>query len=101
MPVPRVITLPWASYSYFHWFHCTSLSPSGVYTERYNRTVRYDWLGQYLFSSLNELQDYTTKRQWLYHHERPDMELGDDIPIVVFITNCLNSASDFHRKWEN
>ncbi len=40
-----------------------SLSPSGVYTERYNRTVRYDWLGQYLFSSLSELQEYTTKWQ--------------------------------------
>ena len=32
--------------------------------ERYNRTVRYDWLGQHLFSTLNELQDYATRWQW-------------------------------------
>lgn len=28
-----------------------------AYIERYNRTVGYDWLGQSLFSSLNELQE--------------------------------------------
>nr|WP_283205037.1 integrase core domain-containing protein [Citrobacter sp. wls613] len=33
-----------------------------AYIERYNRTVRYDWLGQHLFSSLDELQSYAT--QW-------------------------------------
>ncbi|MDM5116594.1 IS3-like element ISAs22 family transposase, partial [Aeromonas salmonicida] len=27
-----------------------------AYIERFNRTVRYDWLGHYLFESLNELQ---------------------------------------------
>lgn len=44
-----------------------------AYIERYNRTVRYDWLGQHLFSSLNELQDYATRWQWFYNHERPNM----------------------------
>ncbi len=34
-----------------------------AYIERYNRTVRYDWLGQYLFSSLDELQCYATEWQ--------------------------------------
>lgn len=28
-----------------------------AYVERYNRTVRYDWLGQYLFDSINEVQE--------------------------------------------
>ncbi|MEE3663629.1 integrase core domain-containing protein, partial [Brenneria sp. g21c3] len=41
------------------------------YIERYNRTVRYDWLGQYIFSSLDELQRYATEWQWFYNHERP------------------------------
>ena len=36
-----------------------------AYIERYNRTVRYDWLGQHLFSSLNELQEYATKWQYI------------------------------------
>jgi hypothetical protein len=29
-----------------------------AYMERYNRTARYHWLGQYLFCSLDELQRY-------------------------------------------
>ncbi|ACT08231.1 hypothetical protein Dd1591_3418 [Dickeya chrysanthemi Ech1591] len=35
-----------------------------AYIERYNRTVRYDWLGHYLFYSLSELQEYATQWQW-------------------------------------
>lgn len=29
--------------------------------ERYNRTVRYDWLAQYLFDSIADVQDYATR----------------------------------------
>lgn len=32
-----------------------------AYIERYNRTVRYDWLVQHLFYSLSELQEYVTR----------------------------------------
>lgn len=49
--------------------------------ERYNRTVRYDWLGQHLFSTLNELQDYATRCQWFYNHERPNMALNGFTPM--------------------
>ena len=52
-----------------------------AYIERYNRTVRYDWLGQTLFSSLNALQEYATKWQWFYNHERPNMALGGFTPM--------------------
>lgn len=51
-----------------------------AYIERYNRTVRYDWLGQYLFSSLDKLQCYGTEWQWFYNHERPNMALGGYTP---------------------
>lgn len=44
-----------------------------AYVERYNRTVRYDWLGQHLFDSLTEVQDYATQWLWTYNHERPNM----------------------------
>ena len=37
-------------------------SQQSDYIERYNKTVRYDWLGQHLFLSLDELLSYTT--QW-------------------------------------
>ncbi|BBI65477.1 hypothetical protein HSBAA_PA_0800 (plasmid) [Vreelandella sulfidaeris] len=41
-----------------------------AYIERYNRTVRYDWLAQYLFESTEEVQDYATRWLWHYNHER-------------------------------
>ena len=48
--------------------------------ERFNRTVRYDWLGHYLFESITEVQDYATNWLWLYNHERPNMALGGITP---------------------
>ncbi len=47
-----------------------------AYIECYNRTVRYDWLAQYLFSSIEEVQKYATRWLWTYNHVRPNMALG-------------------------
>jgi putative transposase len=46
------------------------------YVERYNRTVRYDWLNQYLFESIEEIQDFATSWLWTYNNERPNMGIG-------------------------
>ncbi|WP_156092915.1 IS3 family transposase [Laribacter hongkongensis] len=51
-----------------------------AYVERFNRSVRYDWLGHYLFESIAEIQDYATNWLWLYNHERPNMALGGITP---------------------
>ena len=57
-----------------------------AYIERFNRTVRYDWLGHYLFELIAEVQDYATSWLWLwlwlwlYNHERPNMALGGITP---------------------
>jgi len=51
-----------------------------AYVERFNRTVRYDWLGHYLFESIVEVQDYATNGLWLYDHECPNMALGGITP---------------------
>ncbi len=51
-----------------------------AYIERYNRTVRYDWLNQYLFNTLAEVQDFATRWLWTYNHERPNMGLGGITP---------------------
>lgn len=51
-----------------------------AYVERYNRTVRYDWLGHYLFDSIAEVQDYASEWIWTYNHERPNMGLGGITP---------------------
>lgn len=51
-----------------------------AYVERYNRTVRYDWLNQQLFDSLEEVQDQATRWLWAYNHERPNMGIGGITP---------------------
>ena len=52
-----------------------------AYIERYNRTVRYEWLGQYLFDSLDEVRDVATRWLWTYNHERPNMGIGGITPM--------------------
>lgn len=51
-----------------------------AYIERYNRTVRYDWLNQYLFSSITEVQEFATKWLWSYNNTRPNMAIGGITP---------------------
>lgn len=51
-----------------------------AYVERYNRTVRYDWLNQHLFYSVEAMQDYATQWLWHYNNERPNMALGGITP---------------------
>ena len=47
-----------------------------AYVERYNRTVRYDWLSQFLFDSIEEVQQHATRWLWSYNNERPHFALG-------------------------
>jgi len=51
-----------------------------AYIERYNRTVRYDWLAQDLFDTLEQVQDCATRWLWVYNHERPNMAIGGITP---------------------
>lgn len=51
-----------------------------AYVERFNRTVRYEWLAQYLFDDIDEVQDFATRWLWNYNHERPNMALGGITP---------------------
>ncbi|QBC45719.1 hypothetical protein C1H71_11290 [Iodobacter fluviatilis] len=48
--------------------------------ERYNRTVRYEWLACDDFESFAEVQETATKWLWTYNNERPHMGLGGIIP---------------------
>ena len=43
--------------------------------------MRYDWLEQYLWTDITEIQDYATKWLWTYNHERPNMALGGITPM--------------------
>ncbi len=53
--------------------------PNG-YVERYNRTVRYEWLAQYLFDSIVQVQAFATRWLWTYNNERTNMALGGITP---------------------
>lgn len=52
-----------------------------AYVERFNRTVRYEWLNQYLWSNIEQVQEHATLWMWQYNHERPNMALGGITPI--------------------
>ena len=51
-----------------------------AYVERYNRTVRYDWLSQYIFATIEEVQQHATQWLWTYNNERPNMAIGGITP---------------------
>jgi putative transposase len=52
-----------------------------AYVERYNRTVRYDWLNQYIFETIEDVQAAATEWLWTYNNERPNMAIGGITPI--------------------
>lgn len=52
-----------------------------AYVERFNRTVRYDWLNQDIFSDIEEVQEKATRWLWHYNNERPNMALGGITPM--------------------
>ncbi len=47
-----------------------------AYAERFNRTVRYEWLSQYYWDDLAHVQQFATEWMWQYNHERPNMVLA-------------------------
>jgi len=52
-----------------------------AYVERYNRTVRHEWLNQHLFESIAHAQETATQWLWQYNNERPNMAIGGITPI--------------------
>jgi len=67
-----------------------------AYIERFNRTVRYDWLNQDIFTKIEEVQDKSTKWLWHYNHERPNMGLGGITPYQKrILTQIENSTPNY------
>jgi len=57
-----------------------------AYVERYNRTVRHEWLALYSFDTIEEVQQIATEWLWTYNNERPNMGIGG-------ITACHEAKS--------
>ncbi|MFC0280507.1 integrase core domain-containing protein, partial [Falsigemmobacter intermedius] len=81
-----------------HPFPSIALQPGkpqqNAYVERYNRTVRHEWLDLYIFDSIQEVQDIATNWLWTYNHDRPNMGIGGMTPAQKLKTGCLNSTPE-------
>ncbi len=67
-----------------------------AYVERYNRTVRYEWLNHYLFSSIAEVQEHATEWLWFYNNERPNKAIGGIPPKYKQALITQPSTSNVH-----
>ncbi len=47
-----------------------------AYVERYNRTVRHEWLDMHAFESIEQAQLLATQWLWRYNNERPNSAIG-------------------------
>ena len=47
-----------------------------AYIERFNRTVRHEWLDMHLFESVEHAQSLATEWLWTYNNERPNTGIG-------------------------
>jgi putative transposase len=50
------------------------------YIERYNRTVRHEWLDQYITQTIEEAQDFATQWLWTYNNDLRNMGIGGFTP---------------------
>ena len=53
-----------------------------AYVERYNRTVRHEWLEMNEFATIEEAQLTATQWLWIYNNERLSMKLGGITPAM-------------------
>ena len=51
-----------------------------AYVERFNRTIRFEWLSQYYFEDQAHVRGFATQRMWQYNHERPNMAIDGITP---------------------
>ena len=81
---PEYISLALQSWAYDQGIRLEYIQPGNpqqnAYIERYNRTVRYDWLAQFLWESIEQVQDSATCWLWTYNNERPNMAIGGITP---------------------
>ncbi|WP_156453229.1 integrase core domain-containing protein, partial [Polycladidibacter hongkongensis] len=73
--------LNWARSQGIQILHIQPGKPAqNAYVERYNRTVRQEWLDQTCFESIEQAQTEATDWLWTYNNERPNMAIGGITP---------------------
>lgn len=64
-----------------------------AYIERFNRTVRQEWLDLHLFESVAHAQDLATKWLWTYNNVPPHSAIGGVPPRQLIERNLTSTFS--------
>src|SRR5690625_1977681 len=89
--------LQWAKHRGITLLHIQPGKPQqNAYDERYNRTVRYDWLAQNLYDDLEQVQQDATRWLWIYNNERPNTAIGGITPKQKLMTLNPNHSTQMH-----
>jgi putative transposase len=54
--------------------------------ERHQTATGPEWLGQYIFETIEEAQNQATEWLWTYNNERPNMGIGGITPAMKLKT---------------
>ena len=75
--------LKWANDNKVEWHYIDPGKPQqNAYVERYNRTVRHEWLDLYIFETIEEVQQIATEWLWTCNNERPNIGIGGVTPAM-------------------
>ena len=73
--------MEWAEHKGISLAHIQPGKPQqNAYVERYNRTIRHEWLDLHIFETIDEVQQIATEWLWSYNNERPNMGNGGMTP---------------------
>ncbi len=71
------VLIDWATEQRITLMYIQSGKPTqNAYVERFNRTVRHEWLDLNLFDSVEQAQELATQWLWQYNNERPNSAIG-------------------------
>ena len=67
----------WAQRRHITLWHIQPGQPQqNAHIERYNRTVRHEWLDQHTIETIEEAKDFATQWLWTYNNDHPNMGFG-------------------------
>ena len=70
-----------------------------AFIERFNRTVRHEWLDEHLFQSIEHAQQTATEWLWPYNYERPHHGPRRHHPKPDVGNSRLKPTSELDQKW--
>lgn len=68
-----------------------------AYIELYNKTVRYDWLANYLFDKIEEVQEFATRWLGSYKHERQYMAISSITSTQILAIILTKFSGEIHE----